>query len=129
MASDRSWPTDWVTCLLYCGKQASLPEIAKTLNVANLLEGSVRRSGNRLRVTTQLIRADTGEHLWSESYDRDLKDVFLVQDDIAAAVVNRQLSRTGPGYRRHGRIPKRCSYGLSRANCDCGSAANTSRAT
>jgi TolB-like protein len=69
------------------GKQVSLPEIAKTLNVANLLEGSVRRAGNRLRVTTQLIRADTGEHLWSESYDRDLKDVFQVQDDIAAAVV------------------------------------------
>jgi TolB-like protein len=69
------------------GKQASLPEIAKTLNVANLLEGSVRRSGNRLRVTTQLIRADTGEDLWSESYDRDFKDVFQVQDDIAAAVV------------------------------------------
>jgi TolB-like protein len=69
------------------GKQVSLPEIAKTLNVANLLEGSVRRSGSRLRVTTQLIRADTGEHLWSESYDRDLKDVFRVQDDIAAAVV------------------------------------------
>jgi adenylate cyclase len=69
------------------GKQASLTEIAKTLNVANLLEGSVRKSGNRLRVTTQLIRADTGQHLWSESYDRDLKDVFQVQDDIAAAVV------------------------------------------
>ena len=69
------------------GKQVPLPEIAKTLNVANLLEGSVRRSGSRLRVTTQLIRADTGEHLWSESYDRDLKDVFQVQDDIAAAVV------------------------------------------
>jgi adenylate cyclase len=66
---------------------SAVPEIAKTLNVANLLEGSVRRSGNRLRVTTQLIRADTGEHLWSESYDRDLKDVFQVQDDIAAAVV------------------------------------------
>ena len=69
------------------GKQVSLPEIAKSLNVGNLLEGSVRRSGNRLRVTTQLIRADTGEHLWSESYDRDLKDVFQVQDDIATAVV------------------------------------------
>jgi TolB-like protein len=69
------------------GKQVPLPEIAKTLNVANLLEGSVRRSGNRLRVTTQLIRADTGEDLWSESYDRDLKDVFQIQDDIAAAVV------------------------------------------
>jgi TolB-like protein len=69
------------------GKQASLTEIAKTLNVANILEGSVRKSGNRLRVTTQLIRADTGEHLWSDTYDRDLKDIFQVQDDIAGAVV------------------------------------------
>jgi TolB-like protein len=69
------------------GKQASLTEIAKTLNVATILEGSVRKSGNRLRVTTQLIRADTGEHLWSDTYDRDLKDIFQVQDDIAGAVV------------------------------------------
>jgi TolB-like protein/Flp pilus assembly protein TadD len=85
------------------GKQASLTEIAKTLNVATILEGSVRKSGNRLRVTTQLIRADTGEHLWSETYDRDLKDIFQVQDDIAGAVVRALkatlLVKNGPGDR------------------------------
>jgi TolB-like protein len=85
------------------GKQASLTEIAKTLNVANILEGSVRKSGNRLRVTTQLIRADTGEHLWSDTYDRDLKDIFQMQDDIAGAVVKELkatlLVKNGPGDR------------------------------
>jgi TolB-like protein/Tfp pilus assembly protein PilF len=68
-------------------KSDDIPTIAKKLNVANILEGSVRKSGNRLRVTTQLIRASSAEHLWSETYDRDLKDVFAVQDEIAAAVV------------------------------------------
>jgi tetratricopeptide (TPR) repeat protein len=69
------------------GKADDIPTIAKKLNVANILQGSVRKSGNRLRVTTQLIRAQSGEDFWSETYDRDLKDVFQVQDEIAAAVV------------------------------------------
>ena len=71
------------------GKQATVPEIARTLAVANILEGSVRKSGNRLRITTQLIRADNGEHLWSETYDRDQEDIFKIQDDIARAVVDK----------------------------------------
>jgi len=70
------------------GKQVTVADIAKTLGVANILEGSVRKSGNRLRVTTQLIRTDTGEHLWSETYDREMRDVFAVQDEIAGAVVS-----------------------------------------
>ena len=69
------------------GKQTKIPEIARELGVVNVLEGSIRLSGNRLRVTTQLVRADTGYHLWSETYDRALDDVFKVQDDIANAVV------------------------------------------
>ena len=69
------------------GKSDDIPTIARKLNVANVLEGSVRKSGDRLRVTTQLVRADNGIHIWSETYDRKLKDVFKVQDDIAAAVV------------------------------------------
>jgi tetratricopeptide (TPR) repeat protein len=69
------------------GKPTTIAEIAKTLGVAYVLEGSVRKSGNVLRVTAQLIRADTGFHLWSETYDRQLDDVFKVQDDIAGAVV------------------------------------------
>jgi TolB-like protein len=69
------------------GKSEDIPTIAKKLMVAHVLEGSVRKSGDRLRVTAQLARADNGYHLWSETYDRRLDDLFKVQDDIAAAVV------------------------------------------
>jgi TolB-like protein len=69
------------------GKQSTLPDIAKALRVAHVLEGSVRKSGNTLRITVQLIRADSGYHVWSESFDRTLNDVFKIQDEIAAAVV------------------------------------------
>ena len=69
------------------GKQATLGEIAKALRVSHVLEGSVRKDGARIRVTAQLIRADSGYHLWSKTYDREVKDVFKVQDEIAAAVV------------------------------------------
>lgn len=69
------------------GKPTKVPDIARELGVAQILEGSIRRSGNQLRVTAQLVRADNGYHLWSQTYDRDLHDVFKVQDDIAKAVV------------------------------------------
>ena len=69
------------------GKPDDIATIAARLHVAHVLEGSVRRSGNRLRVTAQLIRADNGYHVWSETYDRKWDDVFKVQDEIAAAVV------------------------------------------
>jgi len=69
------------------GKSDDIPTIAVKLKVANILEGSVRRSGDRLRVTAQLIRADTGEHAWSDTYERHLNDIFSVQDEIAGAVV------------------------------------------
>ena len=70
------------------GKSVDIPTIASRLKVSHVLEGSVRKAGDRLRVTTQLVRADSGEQLWSESYDRELKDVFRVQDEIAEAVVS-----------------------------------------
>jgi len=63
-----------------------LPEIARELNVGTVLEGSVRRAGNKVRVTAQLIKAHDGYHLWSETYDRELDDVFAIQSDIAAHV-------------------------------------------
>jgi serine/threonine protein kinase/tetratricopeptide (TPR) repeat protein len=69
------------------GKTEMLETIGEDLKVANVLEGSVRKSGNRLRVTAQLIRVATSEHIWSETFDRDLTDVFKVQDEIAGAVV------------------------------------------
>ena len=69
------------------GKEVGVAEIAKTLNVAHVLEGSVRKSGETLRITAQLIRTADSSHLWSETYDRQLTDVFKVQDEIAGAVV------------------------------------------
>jgi len=64
-----------------------IPEIGERLHVANVLEGSVRKSGNQVRITAQLVRADNGYHLWSETYDRTLDNIFAIQDEIAAAVV------------------------------------------
>lgn len=69
------------------GKQATMADIARTLGVANVLEGSVRRSGTTIRVTVQLIRAANGYQLWSKNYDRRVEDVLKVQDDIAQSVV------------------------------------------
>ncbi|SDS37825.1 TIR domain-containing protein [Opitutus sp. GAS368] len=69
------------------GRNVDIPEIARRLHVAHVLEGSVRKSGNKLRITAQLIDARTDTHLWSETYDRDLTDIFAVQDEIATAVV------------------------------------------
>jgi eukaryotic-like serine/threonine-protein kinase len=67
------------------GKQQDIREIAAALGVSNILEGSVRRAGNRIRVTTQLINARDGSHVWSERYDREMADVFALQDEIAEA--------------------------------------------
>jgi TolB-like protein/DNA-binding winged helix-turn-helix (wHTH) protein/Flp pilus assembly protein TadD len=69
------------------GTSDDIPSIAAKLKVTNILEGSVRKSGTRLRVSAQLVRAADGEHLWSETYDRELTDIFRLQDEIAAAVV------------------------------------------
>jgi adenylate cyclase len=68
------------------GKEAPVPEIAAALGVAHIVEGSVRRSGDDLRVTAQLIRAEDGFHLWSETYDHDTSNVFGVQTDIAEKI-------------------------------------------
>ena len=70
------------------GEKIEIDEIAEKLNVAHILEGSVRTSGNKLRITAQLIRTADSTQLWSETYDRTLDDTFAVQDDIAAQVVD-----------------------------------------
>ena len=69
------------------GKSETISTIAQELGVANILEGSVRKAGNTVRVTAQLIRAENGYQLWSATYDRNVKDIFTVQDEIAGAVV------------------------------------------
>jgi len=69
------------------GEKIDIPIVAKKLNVANVLEGSVRKSGNQVRITAQLIDASSDTHIWSETYDRSLDNIFAIQDEIAAAVV------------------------------------------
>jgi TolB-like protein len=68
------------------GKHEDIRQIAEKLDVSNILEGSVRKAGNRIRVTAQLVSAADGSHLWSERYDREMADVFALQDEIAQAI-------------------------------------------
>jgi len=70
------------------GKETGIAEISETLGVAHVLEGSVQKSGNRVRITAQLIRAEDGFHVWSQNYDRTLDDIFAIQDEIATDVAN-----------------------------------------
>jgi pentatricopeptide repeat protein len=78
-------------------EQPDIPTIARLLDVSHILEGSVRKSGNRIRITAQLIDARTDTHLWSETYDRTLDDVFAIQDEISAMVVEQlRLTLLGP---------------------------------
>src|SRR4029077_2263110 len=71
-------------------------EIGKTLGVATLLEGSVRRIRNRVRVSVQLINADDDEHIWAEDYDRDLTDVFAIQTDLAQKIASALQAKLSP---------------------------------
>ena len=78
------------------GKGMDAQEIAKTLKVSSLLEGTIRRSGDRLRVTAQLTNASDGLAMWSEVYERQMKDVFAVQDDISSSIANALRVALGP---------------------------------
>jgi adenylate cyclase len=75
------------TSFTYKGPAVDVGKVARELGVRYVLEGSVRRAGNRVRITAQLIDAETGHHLWADRYDRDLADVFAVQDEIAQSIV------------------------------------------
>jgi adenylate cyclase len=81
------WVAARNTAFTFKGKHVDAPKIARQLNVTHLLEGSVRKAGNRVRITAQLIDGATGGHLWAERYDRDLKDIFALQDEISQAIV------------------------------------------
>jgi TolB-like protein/Tfp pilus assembly protein PilF len=81
--------------------QLSVPEIARTLGVDAIVEGSVMRQGNRVRVTAQLIRGSTDEHFWSQTYDRELQDVFTLQSDLAQSIAEKvQVTVTGKEHER-----------------------------
>jgi adenylate cyclase len=81
--------TSRTSCFAFKKKHEDIREIGNKLNVNKVLEGSVRKAGNRVRITAQLINAADGYHVWSETFDRDLHDIFQVQDEIARIIVNR----------------------------------------
>jgi len=83
----------------YRGRPTNLREIGKALGVSNILEGSVRRSGNKVRVNVQLIDANTDEHLWAKDYDRDLTDVFAIQSDLAGEIADALKAKLSPAER------------------------------
>jgi TolB-like protein/Tfp pilus assembly protein PilF len=80
----------------YRGKATNVREIGKALGVGAILEGSVRRIGNRVRVNVQLINAENDEHMWAEDYDRDLTDVFAIQTDLAQQIVRELQAKLSP---------------------------------
>jgi len=90
------------------GKEADVREIGARLNVENILEGSVRRAGNRIRVTAQLVKASDGYHLWSQRFDREMTDVFAIQDEISQAIVEKlrlRLAEDRPLVKRYTQNP------------------------
>jgi TolB-like protein len=94
-------------------KDLTISEIARELNVSHVLEGSVRKSGNKVRITAQLIKADDGFHLWSENFDRTLDDIFVVQDEIASEVTRAlEVTLLGKSQTDHRIDPEAYSLGL-----------------
>jgi adenylate cyclase len=85
---------------VFKGKEVDIPTVARQLGVGTVLEGSVRRAGEHVRITAQLIEADSDSHLWSETYDREMKDVFVIQDDIAHSIVKALQVTLTPRERR-----------------------------
>lgn len=81
----------------YRGRPTNVRDIGKTLGVSNILEGSVRRSGNKVRVNVQLIDANTDEHIWANDYDRDVTDVFAIQSDLAQKIAEALQAKLSPG--------------------------------
>ena len=76
------------TAFAYKGQNPNVQEVAKELGVSHVLEGSVRKAGNRIRINAQLIDGSTGKHLWADRFDRDLTDIFEIQDEISKAIVD-----------------------------------------
>src|SRR5205814_4794860 len=120
----------------YRGRAIDVKQVGRELGVRYVLEGSLRKSGERIRVTGQLVEAETGNHVWAERYDRDLADIFAVQDEISEAVtiaiapaiadaeVNRAL-RKPPGNLDAWAAYQRGLWHMSRASADDNAAAET----
>ena len=88
--------TSRTSAFAFKGKNEDIRQIATKLNVDKVMEGSVRKSGNRIRVTAQLINASDGYHIWSENYDRELTDIFALQDEISNRIANKLRNHVQP---------------------------------
>jgi adenylate cyclase len=84
------------SCFAFKGREPDLAAVGEKLSVAHVLEGSVRKAGNKVRITAQLIEVATDSHLWSETYDRELDDIFAIQDDIANRILEVLKLKLGP---------------------------------
>ena len=82
------WVAARNTSFTFKGRHVDVPQIARQLNVTHILEGSVRKAGGRVRITAQLVDGASGGHIWAERYDRDLNDIFALQDEISEAIVD-----------------------------------------
>src|SRR5437588_11453165 len=85
----------------YKGTHKMLPEIARELNVDAIVEGSVQRVGDRVKITAQLIEAATDRHLWAQSYERDLRDILALQSDVAGAIAEEIKIKLTPQQQAH----------------------------
>ena len=85
------------SCFTYKGRAVDVKQVGRELGVRYVLEGSLRKAGNRIRVTAQLVEAETGNHVWAERYDRELTDIFAVQDEITREIVVALTLRLAPG--------------------------------
>jgi adenylate cyclase len=88
------------TAFTFKGQSVDVKDVAKTLGVDHVLEGSVRKAGNRVRITAQLIDGKAGDHLWADRYDRDLTDIFAIQDEISKAIVEALKLKLLPGEKK-----------------------------
>jgi eukaryotic-like serine/threonine-protein kinase len=84
-----------ISCFSFKGKEVDIRQVGEKLGVASVLTGSVRKIGNRIRITAQLVNVESGYHLWSETYDRQLEDVFAIQDELSRAIVDALKLRLG----------------------------------
>jgi adenylate cyclase len=88
------------TAFTYKGRSVRVPDVARELGVSHVLEGSVRKAGARVRITAQLIDGATGDHLWAQRFDRDLTDIFAIQDEISKAIVDALKLKLLPGEKK-----------------------------
>jgi hypothetical protein len=78
-----------ISAFQFKGKAYDIRKIGKKLHVQSIMKGSIRKAGNKLRITAQLVNVSDGYHLWSEKYDRDMEDIFVIQDEISLAIVDK----------------------------------------